>query len=534
LHKTLRLRLCVSLWIGAAGAHVAAAQTNVLTYHQDVARDGLNSSETILTPANVNATMFGRLFQATLDGKVDAQPLYLAGVAIPGQGTHNVLIAVTENDSVYALDADTGAVLWHKRTLEFFETPSDDRNCNQIIPEIGITATPVISTQTSPATIYLVSMSRNFLTGQYFQRLHALAITTGDEQFGGPVDIQAIYPGTGDNTYDGYVIFYPAQYKARAALLLDESTVYITWSSHCDTRPYTGWLMGYNATTLKLTQLLNITPNGSQGALWMSGSGIAEDSSGNLYAMAGNGTFDNTLNALGFPENGDFGNAFLKLSTANNFLSVADYFTMDNTDTESADDLDLGSGGAVVLPDVVDNSGTTWHLVIGGGKDSNIYLANRDNMGKFSSQNDNALYQQLSGALSGPVFSTPAYFNGQIYFGAALDAIRAFQFTNAHLTTASASQTAITFPFPGATPAISSNGTTNGILWAVENASPIAVLHAYSATDLATELYNSSQAANSRDQLGRSGNIFMAPIVANGKVYVGTPTGVTGYGLLAQ
>jgi hypothetical protein len=291
--------------------------------------------------------------------------------------------------------------------------------------------------------------------------------------------------------------------------------------------------MGYNATTLAQTSILNITPNGEGGAFWNSGAGIAAGPGGNLFALAANGTFDTTLNGQGFPVKGDFGNALLRISPANNKLSVADYFTMSNTVAESNADEDLGSGGALVLPAMKDNSGNTWYLVIGAGKDTNIYLANRENLGKFNPNNDHALYQQLTGALGGGVYSAPAYFNGHVYFGAVGDSIRAFQFTNARLAPAPASQTANAFPYPGASPSISANGTSNAILWAVENVASAAVLHAYLATNLSTELYNSNQATQNRDNFG-PGNKFMTPTIANGKVYVGTPNGVAAFGLLRK
>jgi hypothetical protein len=249
-------------------------------------------------------------------------------------------------------------------------------------------------------------------------------------------------------------------------------------------------------------------------SIWNSGAGIAADSNGNLFALAANGTFDTTLNSQDFPVNGDFGNAIFRVSTANTGLSIADYFTMSNTVSESDADEDLGSGGAIILPDLQDNSGNTWHLVIGAGKDTNIYLANRDNLGKFNPSNYNAIYQRLTGALGGGVFSARAYFSGQVYFGAAGDSIRVFQFVNARLAPASASQTAHTFPYPGVSPSISADGTSNAILWAVENVASGAVLHAYLATNLATELYNSNQALFGRGHFG-FGNKFMTPTIAN-------------------
>jgi hypothetical protein len=512
-----------------------SAQTSVLTYHNDRARTGQNLEETILTPGNVNSSTFGKLFVVPADGKVDAQPLYVAGVPIPNQGTHNVLIVVTENDSAYALDADSGATLWQTTLLKAGETPSDDRGCGQVTPEIGVTSTPVIWPEKGAAggiiggTVYAVAMSKDE-AGNYHQRLHAIGLATGKELSGGPVEVQATFPGSGDNSSGGYVVFDPAQYKARAGLLLLNGVVYIGWSSHCDDRPYTGWIMGYNL-ALSAPRVLNVTPNGSEGAIWGSGAGLAADESGNIYFLDANGTFDTTLNKQGFPVNGDFGNALLKLSTANGQLAVADYFTMYNTVAESNADEDLGSGGALVLPDQTGALGKVWRLVIGAGKDANIYLANRENMGKFNAANNSRIYQDLSGALGGPVYSMPAYYNGAVYFGAVGDSIRAFQFTNARLSSTPVSSTQNQFAYPGATPSISANGSTNGILWAVENSSP-AVLHAYSAANLAQELYNSNQ-AGVRDQFG-AGNKFMTPTIVNGKVYVGTPNGVAAFGLTGQ
>jgi hypothetical protein len=512
-----------------------SAQTNVLTYHNDHARTGQNLEETTLTLANVNSSTFGKLFFAPLDGRVDAQPLYVAGVPIPNQGTHNVLIVVTEHDSAYALDADSGATLWHRTLLKAGETASDDRGCGQVSPEIGITSTPAIAIEKGPTgaivggAIYAVAMSKDG-SGNYHQRLHALGLAAGKELFGGPVDIQAKFLGSGDNSSGGYVVFDPAQYKARAGLLLLNGVVYIGWASHCDFRPYTGWIMGYNSSLLA-PRVLNVTPNGSEGAIWGSGAGLAADFSGNIYFLDANGSFDTTLNTQGFPVNGDFGNALLKLSTANNQLAVADYFAMYNTVSESNVDEDLGSGGALVLPEQTDAAGKMWRLVIGAGKDANIYLANRENMGKFNPANNSNLYQELSGALGGSVFSMPAYYNGAVYFGAVGDSIREFQFTHARLSSTSASMTPNQFAYPGATPSISANGSTNGILWAVENSST-AVLHAYSAANLAQELYNSNQ-AGTRDHFG-AGNKFMTPTIVNGKVYVGTPNGVAAFGFLGQ
>jgi hypothetical protein len=464
-----------------------------------------------------------------VDGKVDAQPLYVSHVTISGNN-HNVLFVATEHNSLYAFDADSGASLWHVSLQKAGETPSDNRGCSQVTPEIGITATPVIDLTAPPrGVIYAVSMSKDG-SGNYHQRLHALDITTGVEQFGGPVDIQASFPGSGDNSSNNNVIFDPKQYKERPGLLLLNGVLYTAWSSHCDFRPYTGWVISYNARTLGQVAVLNITPNGNEGAIWAAGAGLAADAAGNIYFLAGNGTFETALNTSGFPQKGDFGNAFLKLSAANNTLQVTDYFTMFNTTAESGVDEDLGSGGTLVLPDMVDSGGRTRHLAVGAGKDGNIYLVDRDNMGKFNPAT-NMIYQEIDGSLAGSVFSMPAYFNNKIYYGAVGDSIKAYQFSAARLSSNPVSATTPHFAYPGATPGISANVIANGIVWAVENSSSgAAVLHAFDAGDVSHELYNTNQ-AGARDQFGTD-NKFITPAIVNGKVYVGTTNGVGVFGLL--
>jgi len=515
----------------------AAPMTNapdVATYHYNVSRDGLNTKETILTQANVNSAQFGKIGFDTVDGKVDAQPLYLANVAIGGQ-LHNVLYVATEHGSVYAFDADSGAQIWKTSILGSGETTSDDHGCSQITPEIGITSTPVIDRKQGPnGTIFTVGMSKDG-SGRYHQRLHALDVTTGAEISGSPTEIAATYPGTGDNSQNGNVVFDPSQYAERAALLLLNGNLYMGWTSHCDHGLYTGWVMGYSESTLQQTQLLNVTPNGGEGSIWMSGGGMAADSSGFLYFLDANGTFDTTFDANGFPSKGDYGNAMLKLST-NGKLAVADYFETFNTNAESAEDTDLGSGGPMLLPDQTDANGHVFHLIVGSGKDSNIYLTDRDNMGKFNFANmpvdDSNIYQELPGAMSGLVYSTPAYFNGVLYYAADGDTLKAFPLTNAKLATAPSSHSAVTFPHPGPTPSISANGTQDGIVWALEsNLGSLGVLHAYDPSNLAHEFYNSNQAANGRDNFG-NGNKFITPMIVNGKVYVGTQNGVAVFGLL--
>jgi hypothetical protein len=510
-------------------ASTGGSAIDVVTYHYDNMRTGQNVNEMTLTPANVTVSTFGKLGEFAVDGLVDAQPLLLSNLAIPGGGSKNVVYVVTEHDSIYAFDADSitasgGTALWHVSALLSGETTSDDRSCTQVTPEIGITSTPVIDR--SRNAIYVVAMSKDS-TGSYHQRIHALDLTTGNELFGGPVDVQASYPGTGDNSSGGSVVFDPKQYKERASLLELNGTIYTMWSSHCDHRPYTSWIISYNADTLAQTNILNLVPNGSEGAIWMSGAAPAADASGNIYMIVANGDFDTTLNSQGFPTNGDCGNCFAKI-TSTVPLTLLDYFTPLNTVSESDSDTDFGSGGELLLPDVVDGNGNTRHLAVGSGKDANIYVVDRDNMGKFSGTADN-IYQLITGQLSGGVYSKPSYFNGTVYYGANGDAVKAFPIVNGQLATFPSSRSGHTFGYPGATPSISASGTTNGIVWVVENSSP-AVLHAYDATNLSNELYNSTQASGGKDNF--SSNKFITPMVANGRVYVGTQNSVAVFGLL--
>jgi len=509
-------------------AATTAQHTDVVTYKNDLARTGQNLTESVLTLANVNATSFGLLRTLAADGKVDAQPLYLAALTVQG-AAHNVVFVATESDSVYAYDSDTGTLLWHVSLLASGETVNDlpASNCQQVAPTIGITSTPVIDRGAGAhGIIYLIAMSRAGGSGAYHQRLHALDVTTGAELLGGPVDIAATYP-----TLGGTTSFDAAQYAERAALLLLNGTLYTSWTSHCDEPPYTGWIIAYSASTLAQSAVFNVAPNsgGVGPSIWMSGGGPAADAAGNVYVLTANGAFETTLDANGFPNQGDYGNSFLKLSIAGGALAVSDYFTMYNAVSESGSDRDLGSGGIMLLPDLTDSGGVVRHLAVGAGKDGNLYVVNRDAMGHFNG-NTNKIWQELPGVLGGGVWSTPAYFNGAIYYGPNSGALSAFAVQGAKLSAAPASSTTVRFAYPGTAPAVSANGSGNGIIWAHENTNP-AVLHAYDAANLAHELYNSSQAANGRDQLG-AGNKFITPMIADGKVFVGTQSGVAVFGML--
>jgi len=521
---------CISL--NAQTPPVISTRLNVLTFHNNSQRTGLNALETILTPANVNSATFGKVNFLATDGQVYAQPLYVSRLSINGV-VHNVVFVVTEHDSVYAFDADTGAQLWKTSALPPNEVPASFPDCGLVKPEIGITGTPVIDLDTGlHGLIYVVATSQD-QNQTYHQRLHALDLATGAEWLGGPVEITGKYPGTGDNTQNGFVIFDPAQYLQRAALLEVNHKIYIAFSSHCDERPYTGWIMQYSAWILQQFSVLDITPNGNGGAIWQSGGGLAADSDGNFYLLVANGTFDTTLDSNGFPINGNYGNTLLKVS-GDTPMKVVDYFSMYNTIDESDQDLDFGSGGPVVvdIPTGVLTQPPV-PVVIGAGKDTNIYVANRYHLGKWNSLNNTGLYQELDGAVNYGIFSVPAVFNSTIYYGPEYGQVTAFRFLHGYISTNPASQSSTVFGARGTTPSISANGSTNGIVWAnAYSKTDFGVLHAYDARDLRQELYNSNL-AGSRDQYGIATK-FTTPMVANGRVYLSTPTGVAVFGLLGS
>jgi hypothetical protein len=500
---------------------------SVLTYHNDLGRTGQNLNEMLLTPANVTSATFGKLFSDSIDGQAYAQPLYIPNLTISGQGAHNVVYVATENDTVYAFDADrggAGSLLWHTSLLPNggSAVSSGDTSCGQIVPQIGITSTPVIDLTSN--TLYAVAMTKE--GSSYFQRLHALDITTGQEKLGGPVVITATVPGSGAGSSGGKITFDPLSQLNRPGLALVNGIVYIAFGSHCDVFPYHGWMFAYSASNLGQIAVFNATPNGSQGAIWQTGDAPAVDSGNNLYVMTGNGTFDANTGGV------NFGDSFLKLTKSGSSLGLSDYFTPFDQANLNSSDQDVGSGGPLVLPD---QPGTHPHLLVGASKPGTIYLLNRDNMGHYCGgcSSDTQIVQSLPGAITSS-FGTPAYWNGNVYFLGSGDSLKAFSLTNGLLSTSPTSQAVNGFGFPGATPSVSANGTTNGIVWALQNdaaGSGPAVLHAYNATNVATELYNSNQAAGGRDTPGFAVK-FSVPTVVNGKVYIGTAAELDVFGLL--
>jgi hypothetical protein len=505
----------------------------VLTQHNDNARTGQNTNETVLTLANVNPSMFGRLFTYNVDGNVYAQPLVVPDVSIPGQGVHAVLYVVTEHDSVYAFDAESfQAPLWQTTFInpaaEITTVPSVETAQGNIYPEVGITSTPVIDLST--ATIYIEARTKE-VTGaltNYVHRLHALDITTGLERtnFNSPVLITVSnYPGTGtpgypDNDGAGHVLWNPLREQSRTGLLLQNGVVSFGYASPGDHPPYHGWVLSYDAHTLVQRGAFNTTPNGADGGVWQSGAGLAADPIGNFYLETGNGTFD--------PANANYGDSVLKLSTSNG-LDLADYFTPYDQAYLDAQDLDLGSGGVVVLPDSAGSLAHP-HLLVAASKTGTIYLLDRDHLGHFNSNGDTQIVQSLTNAVGG-LWCTPAYFNGTLYYMGVNDRPKAFSVSNANIQTSPAGQAM--FPLiNGGTPSISANGAKDAILWAIQTDNSnggIAILHAYDASNLSHELYNSS-VLQTRDAPGPEVH-FAVPTVVNGHVYVGTAQSVAVYGL---
>lgn len=521
----------------------ARAEVNVLTYHNDHARTGQNTNETILRPANVNTNTFGKLFSCSVDGYVYAQPLYVSGLNIPGRGVHNVIFIATEHNTVYAFDADIGAgpaggLLWQTNLGPSAATPNSDFGnrygpYGDINPEVGITGTPVIDLPSN--TLYVDAFTHE--GSAYYHRLHALNITNGTEQPFSPVLVTASVAGTGVGGNGSVVTFNSIQQIQRCALTLAGGIVYVSYAGYADTNPYHGWTIGFSRTNLQqLTNyVFNTTPNSTvasyganagEGGIWMAGGGLAVDADTNLYFEVGNGVFTATNNSGGT----EYGDSFIKLSTAGS-LSVTDYFTPYNQQHLADIDLDLGSGGVVLLPD---QPGPVPHLLVGAGKEGKIYLINRD---MFTAGNNHynaggstdAVLQTVAGQ-SGGSYDTPAYFNGRIFYAGSGNRLKAFSLSGGALSTTPVSTGPRTYAFPGATPAVSANGTNNGIVWTLQNANP-AVLAASDPANLAAEIYSSAQAAANRDRLTNAVK-FAVPTIANGKVCVGNQYSVSVFGLL--
>jgi outer membrane protein assembly factor BamB len=510
------------------------AQVPVTTYQNDNYRSGLNPLETTLTPANVNVNQFGLQTVFTVQGQVYAQPLYVPNLTING-ASHNVVLIATEHDQVYAFDVNTGAQLWrnnllvsHSSLLVISSVSSSDVNCTDMTPEIGITGTPVIDLPNN--TLYLVAKTKetDLITHvtTFYQTLHELDLHTGIDRVI-PRRITASTLGIGSGSLAGTQTFDPLIEGQRAALLLHpDGQLMIGWASHCDNGAYHGWLMSFNKGNLANTAVWVDTPNGVEGGFWAGGSGPAADASGSIYAPTGNGTFD--VNSGGI----DYGDSVLRLNwTADSGFAIADYFTPWDEQALDNNDTDVAAGGVVLLPD---QPGTTYpHLLIQVGKEGTIDLINRDNMGHFNPNNDSQIVQTLPFAIGG-VWGGDAFWNNNAYFGGQSDHLKAYAFDPVAqlLSTSPTSSSSLTYGYPGPTPAVSANGTTNGIVWTIQadGGHTYSILHAYDATNLNTELYNSEQNSG-RDRAGARVK-FSVPTIADGHVFVGETGQVGMYGLL--
>jgi outer membrane protein assembly factor BamB len=506
-------------------------QVAFTTYQHDNYRSGANTQETTLTPTNVNVNQFGRLQVLPVQGYVYAQPLYVPNLNIAGN-LHNVVFVATEHDQVYAFDANSGVQLWHTNLLVTVgpllvvePVSSTDVSCGDLIPEIGITGTPVIDTTLNEMFLVTKTKQRDVLTGvtTFRQTLYALDIRTGRLR-NPPHDISARVHGTGQGSQNGFLTFDPLLEGQRYALMLQAGQVFIGWASHCDNGAYHGWLMGFNESSLFSTGVFVDTPNGAEGGFW--GSGMAADSSGAIYAASGNGDFSANDGGI------DYGDSVMRFTPTGASINLVDYFTPWDESMLDVYDTDVGSGGILLLPD---QPGSPYpHLLVQVGKEGTIDLINRDDMGHFHAGNDDQIVQTLPFVIGG-VWGAPAFWNNNVYFGGQGDKLKAFAYNSQTqlLSAGPTSESTEMFNFPGPTPSVSSNGTSNGIVWIVETdnyGQGNAVLGAYNPNNLATEYYNSSQNSG-RDAAGVAVK-FAVPTVADGHVFVGTENQVAVYGLL--
>jgi len=503
------------------------ARAQVTTSQYDNSRTGATLNERYLTPQNVNAKQFGKLGAFKVDGAVYAQPLFVPSVDVPRKGRHDLIFIATEHDSVYAFDAYSpgDAPLWKVSFLDKsrgVQPPSEDMvACPFIRPEVGITSTPVIDLKTG--TLYVLARTmipHKVGDDEYFQHLHALAITTGAEKFGGPKLISASVPGKGAGSNKGQVAFDSLRENPRAALLLSKNAVYLTWASSCDVDPYHGWVMAYDPQTLAQKAVLNVDPDGTQAGIWLADTGPAADAEGNLYVPTGNGTFDAGSGGR------DYGDSVLKLDGST--LAIRDYFTPHDQDRISNADTDVGSSGPTLLPD---QPGPHRHLLLKPTKDSTIYVIDRDSMGKYHRDSD-ALVEIIR--LPGPALGAMAYWNGHAFFAASDDYLRSYALKNGQLAVNVSSK--MKFPDNGATPTVSADGNKNAIVWAITTKSwdgpdtKAAILYAFDATTLGPPIYTSEQ--NSQRDRAALATRFAIPVVYSGHVYFGARSEVEIYGLL--
>ncbi len=517
---------CIGLEVVLA---ITTSLAQITTSQYDNSRTGTTLTEKVLTPQTVNAKRFGKLGAFKVDGAVYAQPLFIPSVEIPNKGTHDVLFVATEHDSVYAFDASRpdDAPLWQVSFLDKARgvkpVSEDDAQCPFIQPDVGITSTPVIDLKSGTLFVLARTKIRHSLgSDEYFQHLHALAITTGVEKFGGPKLITASVQGKGSGAANGQVAFDPLRENPRAALVLANNTIYLTWASSCDVDPYHGWVMAYDPQTLAQRAALNVNPDGKEAGIWLSDTGPAADADGNLFLPTGNGTFDAASGGR------DYGDSVLKLALEGSSLAIRDYFTPHDQARISDADADVGSSGPLLLPD---QPGPHRHLLLQPTKDSTIYVIDRDQMGKFHEESDD-LVQLVR--MAGQGYGAMAYWNGHVFFAASDDNLRDYAIKNGRLTLQASSTTK--FANPGATPSVSADNKTNGIVWAISTKTwngsdnKPAILYAFDATSLGEPIYNSEQ--NSTRDRAAMATRFVIPVVVNGRVYFGARGEVEVYGLL--
>src|ERR1019366_3584651 len=515
-------------------AILGSGQVSVLTQHNDNARTGQNLNETILTTSNVNQNSFGKLFWRTVDGFIYAQPLYVPGLTIQG-APHNVVYVATQHNSVYAFDADdpnSPVSLWQVNLgtpvpsqdicIITCDTNPGDCPYYDISPEIGITSTPVIDPVAG--IVYGVNRTKNTSNSTYHDYLHALSLTTGVEQLGGPVEITGQVSGTGTGSVGGILTFDPTYHHQRPALLLSNGVLYLGFGSVGDIGTWHGWVMSYDATTLQQEAIFNVAPDGNEGGVWSAGQGPVADAANNVYVMTGNGDFNANVGG-----GRNYGDSFVKFSGPS--LAVADYFTPSDQGTLNAGNIDLGSGGPMLMP------GTS--LLVGMGKDGVFRVVDTTNMGKYNSGVDNDV-QEFTATSSFPFYSSPIYWNSPnfgplVYIWGANDYLKGFQFTGSKFNTTPVSQGTITNSSGESNAAplsISADGSLagTGILWSSASASQWAsgiqvagVVRAFDATNVANELWDSTQNL-ARDDVGSYAK-FNPPTIANGKVYVGSFSG---------
>ncbi len=495
----------------------------VATYHNDNARSGINSQETTLTHANVNVVSFGKLASVPVQGLVFAQPLFIDNITLSDGKAHRITVVATEHDQVYGIDADSYQVLWQRSLLDtqgrVTPIPTDDLDCHVLGDEAGITSTPVIDEDSE--TVYVVGAMKDTSQGQpqYFQKIYALNLANGQDRVA-PTTVT-----TPSGSQFGSAKFDPLLNLQRSALLLEGGNVYVSWASHCDNGVYSGWVMAFSSTTLALTSAWAPDPSGIAGGIWMSGGGPAADSSGNIFLPVGNGWSDPSTGGS------NFGDSVVRLTNSGRTISVADYFMPYNYDKMYSEDLDLGAGAPILLPN---QTGARFpNLLVTGGKDGTIYVLNRDDLGQWHANDDSQVVQSFS-IPNSSCFSTPLFWNNTLFYSIGINPLQAYAFDpgTGTFNTTPVSSSSMPLSWPGSSPSMSSNNGGDPILWVYQASRNVGILRAFDPADLTTELYD-TELSPDRDRTDGSVR-FAVPTVAGGKVFVGSQNALDIYGLLGQ